>query len=491
MSNKKYLMALDQGTTSSRCIIISKDNHIVSQAQIDLKQYYPEPGWIEHDPNEILYSMTTVINQAMERADLTYYDIAAAGITNQRETVVVWDKHTGNPIYNAIVWQCRRTADMCEELKSNGYLPYFKEKTGLVIDAYFSLTKLMWILDNIPDARIKAERGDLLFGTIDTWLLWKLTGGKVHATDYTNASRTMMFNIHTLRWDDDILYEFKIPSCMLPEVKPSSHIYAYESEIDVPIAGIAGDQQAALFGQTCINVGDVKNTYGTGCFMLMNTGNTPIASDNGLLTTLACGIDSKPVYALEGSVFIAGAVIQWLRDEMMIIYTAAESETGANAVSDNNGVYIVPAFTGLGTPYWDPYARGIITGLTRGCNRNHIIRAALESIAYQTYDVLKIIETESSIKLNKLRVDGGACANKFLMQFQSDINNIIIERPICIESTALGATYLAGLAVGYYSDFNDIISNRQIEAMFTPFMKDETREKYLSGWHDAVKRALT
>ena len=490
MADKKYLMALDQGTTSSRCIIFSENNQIISQVQLDLKQYYPNPGWVEHDPNEILYSMTAAINQAMEKADLVSYDIAAAGITNQRETVVVWDKHTGNPIYNAIVWQCRRTADMCEELKNNGYLPYFKEKTGLIIDAYFSLTKLIWILDNVPDARIKAERGDLLFGTIDTWLLWKFTGGKVHATDYTNASRTMMFNIHKLRWDDDILYEFNIPSSMLPEVKPSAYVYAKDTEFSIPIAGIAGDQQAALFGQTCVNVGDVKNTYGTGCFLLMNTGDKPILSNNGLLTTLACGIDSKPVYALEGSVFIGGAVIQWLRDEMMMIYTAAESETAATAVPDNNGVYIVPAFTGLGTPYWDSYARGIITGLTRGSNRNHIIRAALESIAYQTYDVLKTIEIESSIKLNRLRVDGGACVNNFLMQFQSDINNVIIERPTCIESTALGAQYLAGLAIGYYNDFNDIISDRQIDAMFVPFMNDELRDKYLSGWHNAVKKAL-
>ena len=491
MSNKKYIMALDQGTTSSRCIIFSKDNRVISQAQLEFKQYYPETGWVEHDADEILFSMNSVIKQAMEKADLSYRDIAAAGITNQRETVVVWNKHTGKPIHNAIVWQCRRTSDMCEELKKNGCTPYFKEKTGLIIDAYFSLTKLIWILDNVPEARIKAERGDLLFGTIDTWLLWNLSGGKVHATDYTNASRTMMFNIRTLEWDGDILRDFNIPLCMLPEVRPSSYVYSAESEINIPIAGIAGDQQAALFGQTCINPGDVKNTYGTGCFMLMNTGDTPIFSNNGLLTTLACGIGDKPVYALEGAVFIAGAAIQWLRDEMMLIYNSAESETAATSVTDNNGVYMVPAFTGLGAPYWNPYARGIVTGLTRGSNRNHLIRAALESIAYQTYDVLKIIEADSGITLSSLQVDGGACANDFLMKFQADITDITIERPACIESTALGAAYLAGLAVGYYSGIDDIISNRRIESAFAPSMNDELRRKYLDGWHSAVKQALT
>lgn len=486
MSTDKYIMALDQGTTSSRCIIFSKDNRIISSAQREFKQYYPQPGWVEHDANEILYTIKTVIKEA----DVSYRYIAAAGITNQRETVVVWDKRTGEPICNAIVWQYRRTSDMCEELKRNGYISYFKNKTGLIIDAYFSLTKLKWILDNIPNAQKRAERGDLLFGTIDTWIVWKLSGSKVHATDYTNASRTMMFNIHTLQWDDDILHEFNIPKCMLPEVKPSSHVYAEMIETGIPIAGIAGDQQAALFGQTCFNVGDVKNTYGTGCFMLMNTGDSPIMSDNGLLTTLACGINSKPIYALEGSVFIAGAAIQWLRDEMMLIYSSAESETAARVVTDNNGVYIVPAFTGLGAPYWNSYARGIITGLTRGSNRNHIVRAALESIAYQTYDVLNIMESDSGIKLNKLQVDGGACANNFLMQFQADINNLIIERPFCIESTALGAAYLAGLAVGYYDNVDYIISNRQIESMFTPCMEDNIRQKYITGWHNAVKKAL-
>lgn len=486
MSTDKYIMALDQGTTSSRCIIFSKDNQIISSAQREFKQYYPQPGWVEHDANEILYTIKTVIKEA----DVSYRNIAAAGITNQRETVVVWDKRTGEPICNAIVWQCRRTSDMCEDLKRSGYIPYFKNKTGLIIDAYFSLTKLKWILDNIPNARKKAERGDLLFGTIDTWIVWKLSSGKIHATDYTNASRTMMFNIHTLQWDDDILHEFNIPKCILPEVKPSSHLYAEMTETGIPIAGIAGDQQAALFGQTCFNVGDVKNTYGTGCFMLMNTGDSPIMSDNGLLTTLACGINSKPIYALEGSVFIAGAAIQWLRDEMMLIYSSAESETAARAVTDNNGVYMVPAFTGLGAPYWNSYARGIISGLTRGSNRNHIVRAALEAIAYQTYDVLNIMESDSGLKLNKLQVDGGACANNFLMQFQADINNLIIERPLCIESTALGAAYLAGLAVGYYDNIDYIISNRQIESMFSPCMDDNIRQKYITEWHNAVKKAI-
>jgi len=475
-------MALDQGTTSSRCIIFDKHNNIISSARKEFKQYYPKPGWVEHDANEIWYSQISTMKEALDKKDLSYKNIAAIGITNQRETVVIWDKNTGEPIYNAIVWQCRRTADFCNELIKNGYSETIKRKTGLVIDSYFSLTKIKWILDNVLNAREK----DLLFGTIDTWLLWKLTG--IHATDFTNASRTMMFNIIDFKWDEDILDEFNIPRNILPEVKPSSHIYGYTPE-NVPISGIAGDQQAALFGQLCFNEGEVKNTYGTGCFMLMNTGKKPVFSNNGLLTTLACGLDNKPVYALEGSVFIAGAVIQWLRDELMLIYSADDSESIATSVNDNNGVYIVPAFTGLGAPYWNSSARGIITGLTRGANRNHIVRAALESIAFQAYDVLNIMEKDSGIKLKDLSVDGGACVNNFLMQFQADIIKIPIKRPISVESTALGASYLAGLAVGYY-DANEIINNQKIDKIFLPSMENHLCDKYLTEWHAAVKKAV-
>lgn len=491
MTKKKYIMTFDQGTTSSRCIIFDNDNNIISFSQLEFKQYYPKAGWVEHDAEEIYNTQITAAREAMKKAGLSYGDIAAVGITNQRETTVMWDKTTGKPICNAIVWQCRRSAEFCDELKSKGYEQYFKQKTGLVIDAYFSLTKVKWILDNVPNARSKAEKGELLFGTIDTWLIWNLCGE--HITDHTNASRTLMFNITALKWDDEILNEFNIPSNILPQVKPSSCVYGYtKSNIfggAIPVAGIAGDQQAALFGQSCFNTGDIKNTYGTGCFILMNTGDKIILSDNGLLTTVACGIDGKPCYALEGSIFTAGAAIQWIRDELKVIRSAAESEDAAVKVNDNNGVYMVPAFTGIGAPYWNPYARGIITGLSRGSNVNHIIRAALESIAYQTNDVLDIFEKYADIKIKKLKVDGGACVNNFLMQFQADILNTPIERPLCVESTALGAAYLAGLAVSYYNA-NDLMKKNRIETLFTPSMNSDIRQNYIKGWHSAVKKAL-
>lgn len=490
----RYVMALDQGTTSSRAIIFDENGSIVSVAQKEFTQIYPKPGWVEHDPMEIWGSQIGVAREAMEKARIAPDEIAAIGITNQRETTIVWDKNTGKPVYNAIVWQCRRTAPICDDLKAKGLADVIRRKTGLVVDAYFSGTKIKWILDNVEGAREKAERGDLLFGNVDTWLIWNLTGGKVHVTDYSNASRTMIFNIHTLDWDEDILKELGIPRAMLPEVKPSSFVYGHtDREIfgaEVPIAGDAGDQQAALFGQACYKPGMAKNTYGTGCFMLMNTGEKAVESQSGLLTTIAWGVNGRVEYALEGSIFIAGAVVQWLRDELRIIDNSAQSEEYATKVEDTNGVYLVPAFVGLGAPYWDMYARGVIVGLTRGAKREHIIRAALESIAYQTRDVLEAMQKDSGITLTNLKVDGGAVANNFLMQFQSDILGVPVSRPKVTETTALGAAYLAGLAVGYWKDMDEIASKWQIDREFKPAMAMEVREKLYAGWKKAVKRAL-
>lgn len=490
----KYILALDQGTTSSRAIVFNHEGHIVSAAQKEFTQIYPHGGWVEHDPMEIWATQIGVANEAIVRAGITAEDLAAIGITNQRETTVVWDKNTGKPVYNAIVWQCRRTASICDDLRARGLVDTIRDKTGLVLDAYFSGTKVKWILDNVEGAREKAERGELIFGNIDTWLIWNLTGGKVHVTDYSNASRTMLFNIHDLKWDDDILKELNIPKSMLPEVKPSSCIYGKTKKdllgSEVIIAGDAGDQQAALFGQACFEEGMAKNTYGTGCFMLMNTGEKAVKSNNGLLTTIAWGAEGKVEYALEGSIFIGGAVIQWLRDELKIIDSAAESEKYAMEVEDTNGVYLVPAFVGLGAPYWDMYARGAIVGLTRGAKRAHIIRAALESIAYQTNDVLKAMEEDSKIKLSALKVDGGAVANNFLMNFQADVLNVPVFRPQVIETTALGASYLAGLAVGYWNSKKDILNNWALDRRFEPNMDECTRANLIDGWHKAVKRAL-
>ena len=488
-----YIMALDQGTTSSRCILFNKSGEIVSVAQQEFTQIYPKPGWVEHDPLQIWATQMSVAIAAMGKAGVTSKDIAGIGITNQRETTVVWNRHTGLPVYNAIVWQCRRTSDYIDLLKSKGYDQDILEKTGLIADAYFSGSKIKWILDNVEGAREAAEKGDLLFGTIDTWLIWKLTGGEVFVTDYTNASRTMLYNIHELCWDEEILAVMNIPKCMLPEVKASSCIYGYTQEGilggSIPISGIAGDQQAALFGQCCFEAGEAKNTYGTGCFLLMNTGKEAVRSKNGLLTTIAASADGSIQYALEGSIFMAGAAIQWLRDEMKLIQSAGETEACAMEVEDSNGVYVVPAFTGLGAPYWDQYARGAVVGLTRGVNRNHFIRATLESLAYQTYDVLKAMEVDSNICLSSLKVDGGACANNFLMQFQSDILNTRVERPECVETTALGAAYLAGIAVGYWQDTDDIKKNWKLERTFETKMDEKKREESISGWHEAVKRS--
>ena len=488
-----YIMALDQGTTSSRCILFNKSGEIVSVAQQEFTQIYPKPGWVEHDPLQIWATQMSVAIAAMGKAGVTSKDIAGIGITNQRETTVVWNRHTGLPVYNAIVWQCRRTSDYIDLLKSKGYDQDILEKTGLIADAYFSGSKIRWILDNVEGAREAAEKGDLLFGTIDTWLIWKLTGGEVFVTDYTNASRTMLYNIHELCWDEEILAVMNIPKCMLPEVKASSCIYGYTQEGilggSIPISGIAGDQQAALFGQCCFEAGEAKNTYGTGCFLLMNTGKEAVRSKNGLLTTIAASADGSIQYALEGSIFMAGAAIQWLRDEMKLIQSAGETEACAMEVEDSNGVYVVPAFTGLGAPSWDQYARGAVVGLTRGVNRNHFIRATLESLAYQTYDVLKAMEVDSNICLSSLKVDGGACANNFLMQFQSDILNTRVERPECVETTALGAAYLAGIAVGYWQDTDDIKKNWKLERTFESKMDEKKREESISGWHEAVKRS--
>ena len=486
----KYIMALDAGTTSNRCILFDHSGKICSVAQKEFTQIFPKPGWVEHDANEIWSTMIGVVAEAMAKVKCAESDIAAMGITNQRETTIVWDKETGEPICNAIVWQCRRTSEYCDELKAKGLVEKIRSKTGLVIDAYFSATKLKWILDNVEGAREKAEQGKLLFGTVETWFIWKLTNGKVHVTDYSNASRTMMFNINTLQWDDEILSELNIPKSMLPEAKPSSCIYGYTSSGNTPIAGAAGDQQSALFGQTCFNAGDAKNTYGTGAFLLMNTGGRPVFSKNGLVTTIAWGLDGKVNYALEGSVFVAGAAIQWLRDEMRLIDSAADSEYMAGKVEDTNGCYVVPAFTGLGAPHWNQYARGTIVGLTRGVNKCHIIRATLESLAYQVNDILQAMQADSGIKLAALKVDGGASSNNFLMQFQSDVCNSPVERPECVETTAIGAAYLAGLAVGFWKDKNDVIANSKIERTFVPAMDDEKRNALIKGWNKAVRCAF-
>ena len=489
----KYVMALDAGTTSSRCILFNKEGAMVSVAQKEFTQHFPKPGWVEHDANEIWSTQLGVAVEAVLKAGATAADIAAIGITNQRETTIVWDKMTGEPVCNAIVWQCRRTSEYCDSLKEKGLVEMFRQKTGLVIDAYFSGTKLKWILDHVPGARERAERGELLFGTVETWLIWKLTKGKVHVTDYSNASRTMLFNINTLEWDDEILAELNIPKCMLPEVKPSSCVYGETDSqffgAPIAIGGAAGDQQAALFGQTCFEPGEAKNTYGTGCFMLMNTGEKPVFSKNGLVTTIAWGLDGKVEYALEGSIFVAGAAIQWLRDELQIIERAYETEELAQRVPDTNGCYVVPAFTGLGAPHWDQYARGAIMGLTRGVNRYHIIRATLDSLCYQTNDVLKAMEADSGIKLAALKVDGGACANNYLMQTQSDIINAPVKRPCCVETTAMGSAYLAGLAVGYWKDKEEVRKNWAIDRTFEPQISDEKREEMVNGWDKAVKRS--
>ena len=489
----KYVMALDAGTTSNRCILFDKAGNVCSVAQREFTQYFPKPGWVEHDADEIWASQLGVAVEAMMKIGATAEDIAGIGITNQRETSIVWDKNTGVPVYNAIVWQCRRTSEYCDDLKGKGLTEIYRNKTGLVIDAYFSGTKVKWILDNVPGARERAERGELLFGTVETWLIWKLTKGAVHVTDYSNASRTMLFNINTLEWDDEILEELGIPKCMLPEAKPSSCVYGMTDPAffggAIPISGAAGDQQSALFGQTCFQAGEAKNTYGTGCFLLMNTGEKPVFSQNGLVTTIAWGLDGKVNYALEGSIFVAGASIQWLRDEMKMIDSAAESEEMALRVPDTNGCYVVPAFTGLGAPHWDQYARGTIVGLTRGVNKYHVIRATLESIAYQVNDVLEAMKADSGIVLSALKVDGGASANNFLMQTQADFIGAPVKRPVCVESTAMGAAYLAGLAVGYWENIEDISKNWEIDRSFEPAVSEEVRAKRIKGWNKAVKYA--
>ena len=489
---KKYIIALDQGTTSSRAIVFDKNQNILGVSQKEITQIYPKEGWVEHNPMEIWASQYGVLQEVMAKINISPKDIAAIGITNQRETTIVWDKTTGEPIYNAIVWQCRRTSKMIDQLKDSGIDKYVQKKTGLIPDAYFSATKIKWILDNVEGAREKADRGELLFGTVDTWITWKMTEGEVHVTDYTNASRTMLYNIRELKWDEELLRIFNIPLSMLPQVKSSSEVYGYTSlkEWRVPIAGIAGDQQAALFGQTAFNKGEAKNTYGTGCFLLMNTGEELVESKEGLLTTIAIGIENKVQYALEGSVFVGGAVIQWLRDELKLISDASDSEYFASKVKDNGGVYLVPAFVGLGAPYWDMYARGTIFGLTRGTNKNHIIRAALESIAYQSKEVMETMEKESNIKIKRLKVDGGASKNKLLMQFQSDIMNVEVSRPIITETTALGAAYLAGLAVGFWKDRNELSKGWYESERYYPNMAEEERNKLYSKWKKAVERSL-
>lgn len=491
---KKYIMALDQGTTSSRCIIFNKKGQAVSSASKEFTQIYPKSGWVEHDPMEIWSAQIGVASEAMAKIGAKGENIVSIGITNQRETTVMWHKDTGEPIYNAIVWQCRRTSDMIMDLKKDGFDKIIRKKTGLIPDAYFSATKIKWILDNVAGAREEAEAGNLLFGTVDTWLMYKLTSGKVFATDYTNASRTMLFDINKLEWDEEILSRLNIPKSILPEVKPSSCIFgSTDSNLlggEIPIAGVAGDQQAALFGQCCFEEGDVKNTYGTGCFLLMNSGNKPVISDHGLLTTIAASTEEEISYALEGSVFVAGAAIQWLRDELQIIRHASQTEEAALSVPDTNGVYVVPAFSGLGAPYWDQYARGTIVGITRGFNKDHLIRATLESIAYQTNDVLKAMEKDAKVTINELKVDGGASANQFLMQFQSDILDVKVYRPSCIETTALGAAYLAGLATGYWKDKKEIKENWSLSKTFIPVMEQEHRNTLLNGWHRAINRSF-
>lgn len=492
---KKYVLALDQGTTSSRTILFDHDSNIVAVAQREFTQIFPKPGWVEHNANEIWSTQVGTISEVIAKANIDASEIAAIGITNQRETTVVWDKKTGKPIYNAIVWQSRQTMDICDELKAKGLADVFHKKTGLLIDAYFSGTKVKWILDNVEGAREKAEAGELLFGTMDTWLLWKLTGGKVHVTDYSNASRTLMYNIRELKWDDELLGYLNVPKCMLPEVKPSSEVYgvtipSVTQGTEIPIAGIAGDQQAALFGQTCFKAGMAKNTYGTGCFMLMNTGSQLYDSKNGLLTTIAWGLDNEVVYALEGSIFVAGSAIQWLRDGLKILDSAPDSEYYANKVKDAEGVYVVPAFVGLGAPYWDMKARGAVFGLTRGTSKNHIIRATLDSLAYQTKDVLDAMQSDSEIKLAALKVDGGAVANNLMMQFQSDLLGVPVDRPKVVETTALGASYLAGLAVGFWKNKEKLVKNWQLDRRFEPNMDEEKRNDLYVGWLKAVRRTM-
>ena len=486
-------MALDAGTTSNRCILFDEKGTMRSVAQREFKQYFPQPGWVEHDADEIWASQLGVAVEAMSMIGASAKDIAAIGITNQRETVIIWDKKTGEPIYPAIVWQCRRTSEYCDSLKEKGLTEVFRQKTGLVIDAYFSATKIRWMLEHVPGARERAGRGELLLGTVETWLIWKLTKGKVHVTDYSNASRTMLFNINTMQWDGEILKELNIPECMLPEVKPSSCVYGKSDPSylggSIPIAGAAGDQQAALFGQTCFSPGEVKNTYGTGCFMLMNTGEKPVFSRNGLVTTVAWGLDGKVTYALEGSIFVAGASVQWLRDEMRLIDSAQDSEYMAKKVKDTNGCYVVPAFTGLGAPHWDQYARGTIVGITRGVNKYHIIRATLESIAYQVNDVLEAMKADSGIALSSLRVDGGASTNDFLMQTQADIMNAPVKRPGYAETTAMGAAGRAGLAVGYWKNKEEVQKNLVVDQVFYPEITEEERQQRLRGWNKAVKYA--
>lgn len=488
----KYILSLDQGTTSSRCILYDKKGNMVSVAQKEFTQIYPKDGWVEHDAMEIWSTQMGVAQEALLKVGCTYEDIETIGITNQRETTVVWDKETGMPVYNAIVWQCRRTAEYCDSLIEAGHSDMIRQKTGLLIDAYFSGTKLKWILDNVEGAREKAEAGKLLFGTIETWLIWKMTEGKVHVTDYSNASRTMMFNINTLEWDDEILELLNVPKTMLPEPKPSSYVYGETGNTifggPIKISGAAGDQQAALFGQTCFEPGEGKNTYGTGCFLLMNTGETPVYSKNGLVTTIAWGLDGKVNYALEGSVFVCGAAIQWLRDELDIMEKSSDSEAMALAVEDSCGLYVVPAFVGLGAPYWDPYARGAVLGITRGANKNHLVRATLESLAYQTNDLIQAMTDDLGSCLVSLKVDGGACANNFLMQFQSDVLGCKVERPVCIETTSLGAAYLAGLATGYWKNKEDVLENWQVDRTFEPTMDAEKRNEVLEGWAKAVEK---
>ena len=487
----KYVMALDAGTTSNRCILFDAAGQICSVAQREFTQFFPQPGWVEHDGDEIFTTVLQVAQQAMANIGATAADIAAIGITNQRETTLVWDRHTGEPIHHAIVWQCRRTSGFCDDLKARGLTDMIGAKTGLLIDAYFSATKLRWLLDNVPGAREKARRGDLLFGTVDSWLIWKLTGGAAHVTDYSNASRTMLFNIHTLQWDQELLSLLDIPEAMLPQVLPSSQVYGHTLAqffgAPIPIAGAAGDQQAALFGQTCFAPGQAKNTYGTGCFLLMNTGEAPVTSRNGLVTTIAWGLNGKVTYALEGSVFVAGAAIQWLRDELHLIDSAAETEYLAQSVADTNGCYVVPAFTGLGAPHWDQYARGAIVGLTRGCGRNHIVRATLDSLCYQTWEVLRAMEADSGIDLASLRVDGGASANNYILQTQADLIHAPVVRPKCVETTAMGAAYLAGLAVGYWGSTAEVEKNWDIDREFLPELPEADRQSRLKGWQKAVR----
>ena len=489
-----YLIALDQGTTSSRAIVFDANGSIVSLAQYPFEQIYPQPGWVEHDPMAILDSQLRALEAAFEKSALSPTDIAGIGITNQRETTIVWEKATGKPVYNAIVWQCRRTAATAEQLIADGMSDYIRSATGLIPDPYFSATKIKWILDNVPGARQKAEAGQLLFGTIDTWLIWNLTGGRIHVTDQTNASRTMIYNIYDLCWDDELLQLLDIPKTMLPEVKPSTHVYGRtDYELlggEIPIAGAAGDQQCAMFGQCCFEAGQMKNTYGTGCFLLMNTGDTPVASKNGLVTTIAVGLPGKVQYALEGSIFVAGAAIQWLRDQIDVLTSAKESYQYATSVPDTAGAYVVPAFTGLGAPHWNQHARGCVVGITRGFARAHLVRATLESLAYQTYDICKAMEQDSGIPITALKVDGGACANDFLMEFQSDILNCDVHRPRCIETTALGAAYLAGLAVGYWESLDDIRCNWAIDRVFSPKMEAAVRDDLLDGWHLAVQCSM-